>query len=318
MIPYHIKLNIVSRQGEGSTMQQVASYEMVAGACEKLEREGLKITGRSVLIITGGSLATVLGHIKRWRLNKESAPSLAPVEIPSDVQGVILRALGQAQVDAADKLKEEIDQAGAREAEALEGLSGAERRIEQLTDELNAIRTRAEEERQATEKTAAVATERIDTLVSRVQELETERRQLIEAAEASRTETAKAQLQIARADEATAKAEARAEHLEAQLADTLNGRVAAEKAQAVAEQRSNDQSEALVELRAALSEVKGESKATISEQKTEILALRKTVADLEGRVAGLLADKSSLEKALALEEERNNFSQRAGAITPEE
>lgn len=299
-------------------MQQVASYEMVAGACEKLEREGLKITGRSVLTVTGGSLATVLGHIKRWRLNKESAPSLVPLEIPTDVQGVILRALGQAQVDAADKLKEEIDQAGAREAEALEGLSGAEQRIEQLTDELNAIRTRAEADRQSTEKSEAVANERIDTLLARVQELETERRQLIESAEASRTETAKAQLQIQRADEATKKAESRAEHLEAQLADAQNGRVAAEKAQAVAEQRSNDQSEALVELRATLSEAKGESKATISEQKTEILALRKTVADLEGRVTGLLADKSSLEKALALEEERNNFAQRAGAITPEE
>lgn len=283
-------------------MQQVATYETVAGACERLKGEGQKVTGRAVLSITGGSLGTVLGHIKEWRAFGEKASAVMPSEMPSDLQAVILRSLGQAQADAAAKLKEEIDQAGAREAEALDGLAEAEKRIEQLAAELAAIQNQAADERQAAEKTAAVAAEKIEALGGRVQDLEIERRQLIEAAEASRTEAAKAQLQVERADQATSKAEARTMDLEKQLAQgqaekaqVQAEKAQAEKAQAVAEQKAQDQAEALAEAKASITELKAEYKSVLDGQKEEIQGLR---ADKEV----LRIEKTEMEKALAQKE----------------
>jgi len=123
------------------------------------------------------------------------------------------------------------------------------------------------------------------SLLIRVQELETERRQLIEVAEASRTEAAKAILQADRADRSTAKTEEKIEDLEWLLQEAQTGRVAAEKAAA----------EALTDCKAALAELKTESKTVIEEQKEELRELRKAVADAEKRIAEILAQKA--EKA---------------------
>ena len=48
-------------------MQKVANLETVSRACQQLQAEGQKITGRAVVAITGGSLGTVLSLIKDWR-----------------------------------------------------------------------------------------------------------------------------------------------------------------------------------------------------------------------------------------------------------
>ncbi|NTW87736.1 MAG: hypothetical protein HGB26_01115 [Desulfobulbaceae bacterium] len=270
-------------------MQQVATYETVIRACESLKSEGQKISGRAVLAITGGSLGTVLGHIKEWRKNAAQTPTNLPAEIPAELQAAVLRALGFAQDEAAAKMKEAIEQAGARESEALDGLTLAEGRIEDLTTELMEVRSQANKDRQEFEKIQAVLTEKVASLTQRTQDLETERKQLIETAEASRTETAKALLQIDRADQASSKAEAQVQKLESELERILEEKIVAEKAQAVAEQRSTDQAETLKEIRTTLAEVKTDSKSAIAEQKQEILELRKQNAALEKQIAGLHA-----------------------------
>lgn len=273
-------------------MQQVATYETVIRACENLKSEGQKITGRAVLAITGGSLGTILGHIKEWRQNAAQAPTYLPATIPAELQAAILRAIGFAQDEASAKLKESIDQASARESEALDGLTQAESRIEMLTTELTKVRSHADNDRQECEKIQAVLREKIDFLTRRTQDLEIERKQLIETAEASRTETAKALLQIERADQASSKAEARVHALESELKRILEEKIVAEKSQAVAEQRSTDQAETLKEVRATLAELKADSKSAIAEQKLEILELRKQKAELEKQIAGLQTKKA--------------------------
>ncbi|MCG2747327.1 MAG: DNA-binding protein [Desulfobulbaceae bacterium] len=273
-------------------MQQVATYETVVRACESLKSEGQKVTGRAVLAITGGSLGTVLGHIKEWRQNAAQTPANLPSEIPVELQAAILRALGFAQDEAAAKLNEAIEQASARESEALDGLNLAESRIEALTTELTEVRSQADKDRQEFEKVQAVLTEKIDSLTKRTQDLEIERKQLIETAEASRTETAKALLQIDRADQASSKAEARVQELESELKRILHEKIVAEKAQAVAEQRSTDQAETLEEIRRTLAELKTDSKSAIAEQKQEILDLKTEKAALEKQIAGLHAKKA--------------------------
>lgn len=275
-------------------MQKIAAYEMVAKACEQLSANGEKITGRSVLAITGGSLGTVLAHIKEWRAAGERGSTSAAAEIPKDLQVAVLRALSLVRAETKSQLKEEIEQAATREAEYLEGLASAEARIEELTTELNAVRTATEQARQDAEKAKAVATEKIVSLEKRVMELETERRQLIDAAEKSRTESAKAQLQVERADQATAKAESRVKNLETHLTEITDGKIVAEKAQAVAHQKAADQAEALSELKAVLAELKAESREVVGEYKREIATLREEKTALEKQLTGFLAEQTGI------------------------
>lgn len=281
-------------------MQQIATYETVARACERLKGEGQKVTGRAVVAITGGSLSTVLNYIKDWRQGALSSPSVMPSEIPVELQTAILRALGLAQEEAAANLKEEIDQAASREAEALEGLAETENRIEKLIAELDKTQKQTAEERQAFETASAVSLEKIESMGTRIETLETERRQLIEAAEASRTEAAKAMLQVERADQATGKAEALVQKLETQLSVVQKEKVSAEKAAAVAGQKNQDQDETLAETRAILAELKKDSREAIVEQKQEIQQLRSSIKTLEKQNAILLAEKADLEKQNAV------------------
>ena len=245
-----------------------------------------------MLAITGGGLGTVLGHIKEWRQNSSQAPINLTSEIPQELQTAILRALRLAEDTAARKLNEAIEQASTRESEALDGLTLSESRIEVLTIELVEVRSQADKDRQEFEKARAILTEKIDSLTKRTQNLEIERKQLVETAEASRIETAKALLQIDRADKASSKAEARVQKLESELKQILEEKTVAEKAQAVAEQRSTDQAETLEEIRRTLAELKTESKSAIAEQKQEILDLRSEKTALEEQIAGLNSKKA--------------------------
>lgn len=273
-------------------MQQIATYEMVVRACESLRSEDQKVTGRAVLAITGGSLGTVLAHIKEWRQNSSQNQTNLPSEIPAELQASIFRALRLAQDTASAKLNEAIEQASARESEALSGLKLAENRIEALTVELAEVRNQADKNRQEFEKNKAVLTEKIESLTKRNQELEVERKMLIETVEVARTETAKVLFQIERADQASLKAESKVQELESELKQTLEAKISAEKAQAVAEQRSTDQAETLEEIRKTLAELKTDSKSVIAEQKQEILDLRIEKTALEKQIAGLHAKKA--------------------------
>lgn len=274
-------------------MQQIATYEAVARACERLDSEDQKITGRAVLAITGGSLGTVLGYIKEWRQRTALAPAALASEIPAELQTSILRALGLAQAEAAVKLKEEIAQATAREAEALEGLATAEAQIRKLATEFKELRTQLEQERQSFEKAQAVATEKIESLESRVRDLQTERQQFIDARETARTDAAKALLQVERADMAVNKVETRLRELENELIATRDKKFSAEKAQAVAEQKSTDLASQLTDTRAAFTELKAENKVIVADQKKEIRELRITNTELEKRIAALFEKASA-------------------------
>ena len=276
-------------------MQKVANLETVSRACAQLQAEEQKITGRAVLGITGGSLGTVLSLIKEWRQGAVAAPVAQP-EIPAELQAVLVKALGFAQDKAAEILKEKIDEAEGREAEALGGLAEAEAQISNLTSQVAEVLQVASEKDQTADKAAAIAAEKIYSMTERIQALETERRQLIESAEASRTEAAKALMQVERADLATAKAESRLLILEKQVIESAAGKVEAEKIAAVAEQRAADMTEQLTDTRAALTEAKNESKALSSQLAKEIQELREANKVLEIRNAGLVASAEATIK----------------------
>ena len=166
--------------------------------------------------------------------------------------------MGFAQDKAEGILQAKIEDAISRETEALEGLAEAETQISSLTAHVAEIQQQAADKNQAAETAAAVAVERIESMTERIQSLETERKQLIEAAESSRTETAKALMQVERADRATEKAEKRLEALENQVSSCLAVKVEAEKIAAVAEQHAADLTDQLADTKAALAEIRFE------------------------------------------------------------
>lgn len=255
-------------------MQQVATAETVARAIRNLEAEGQKVTGRAVLAITGGSLGTVLQHIRTYR--EQGAPAAAAKEIPESYQGATLRLIGQVQAETRQALQEQITAAQASEAEALEGLSGAEQQIKALTAELDRVKAKAEADRQAAEKAAAVATEKIEGQQQTIEALQKECRQLIEAGEAARTEATKAQMQVERADQAAEKAEAKTRMLE-EIVDQLRNQLGdTEKALAKLEQFASDW-EVIKETTAA-----SLADAAEARQKAEVRA-----QDLEDRLENL-------------------------------
>lgn len=263
-------------------MQKVATYDTVAKACEKLKAEGKKITGRAVVGLAGGSQSTVLPLIKEWRQGNDKALAVMPSEIPAELERAILHALGLAQAEAAEKLQNEIEQAAEREEEALEALAEASRENESLSSELAEIKKQTVTERQMAETTAAVMSEKITTMGSRIEALETERQQLIESAEVSRTESAKAMLQVERADVATAKAEARVQLLEDQLQLVKDGQTAAEKKSAVAEARLEGEQATTSDLKERLADLQADMKATTTDLKERLAASQ---AELQATVS---------------------------------
>jgi len=100
-------------------------------------------------------------------------------------------------------------------------LDKSETRVEALEEELKTEKKTGESYRQEAEKKEAVALQKIQDLEKRVLELERVRDQLIKAGEASRTEAAKAQMQVERADRAAALAEEKMKVLEEKLAAAL-------------------------------------------------------------------------------------------------
>lgn len=294
-------------------MQKRATYDAVVETCEKLTNEGQKVTGRSVLAITGGSLGTVLGYIKRWKENFSKSSGNMPTEIPPELQSILLRSLGIAQDAAEEKLREEIKEMGSREAEALNGLISTETQVEKLETKLSGLQESSELEKYESEKINAVLQEKIDSLNKRVQNLETERSQLIESAELSRTETAKAQLQIERADMATVKAEAAAQQLVDDLREVTEHKIEAEKDLAVALQKVEDHEISLKEVRELLEEVKTGHKVVLEEQKQllvsakeeHVVALDEQKMILKDTINGYQKNIVELKQNIAVQKSEN-------------
>ncbi len=250
-------------------MQQVATYERVASVCEQFKLDNIPISGRAVMRETGGSMSTVLAHIKEWEQNAARKPNHSP-NLSPELQTTLLREIALAQDAAVGKIKESAEQAAIRENEALTALSEAEKKIEHLNKLLNSSRKETEEIKQNSEKRIAVLDQKIETLESRVKDLEKERKQLIESAEISRTETAKIQLQIERADQATEKSEKQNIELAEQLITAQQEKNEFEKLLALSEQKVTGLTKSLEE-----------KKASFKNQSKENKILRDSLSELE-------------------------------------
>ena len=126
-------------------------------------------------------------------------------------------------------------EAESRETEAVEALAGAEAQIEAGAKEIATLRDRVTALEAETQKQSAIHAEAARVAENRISALETERKQLVEAGEAARTEAAKAMLQLERADRTASVAEQRVSDLLAQIDDVKQAAVAMAKAEEAAE-----------------------------------------------------------------------------------
>ena len=219
-------------------MEKMATEGSVWIACDRLVSEGRKVTGRAVLTEVGGSLSTVLRYIDSWKKRDIKTTTVA-AEIPGDLQDVIRRTLGQVAQDATENLTQQLQEMASRETESLEALEKYEQQIADLNKELESAKTHIVELRQSNEKSEAVAVESIASLREQVAKLEQENTLLIRSGESARTETAKAMMQVERADQAAHKADERVVDLEKKLDELNILKTDAEKGRAVAEQHAN-------------------------------------------------------------------------------
>jgi colicin import membrane protein len=305
-------------------MEQTVDLRQVTEAIRQLRDRSERISRRNVQAIVGGSMTTV-HRLLDEALSAERAMSTVQTSTLSEslVRAILGDIGGQVQA-ATEALDLRIRDLTAREQEILSDLEGSEGRVAALLEELGTTKTQLSEERQFAEKASAVSAEQQASLREQLDKLVSENNTLVRTGEAARTETAKAQLQVERADIAAAKAESRVQELETRIAELTDAVRDAQKRAAVAERHAQDLGERISELATqavAQTEVLQKSASTVEQIRQEVSVAHKTAADadkraalaeqqaesrvreLESRVADLTASKEVAEKGAAAAEQ---------------
>ena len=185
-------------------------YEVVAEICRKIEDEGQNPSYGLVAAELPGnpSKGTVLKHIRTYKETRDLAATVDTGLSEPFIQAARAEIAGHI-TSTTETLGKKVEEATRSADEALAELDKSEMRAEDLEQELDGAKHLAEQYRQTSETDAAVASKTIQNLEKRVLDLEQERDQLIKAGELARTETAKAQMQVERADKAANLAEER-------------------------------------------------------------------------------------------------------------
>lgn len=264
-------------------------YDVVVDICRKLDAKGQDPTYGLVAAELPGnpSKGTVLKHIRAYKEKRDLA---ATVETGLS-ESFILAARAEIAnhiTRTTDALGKKVEGANQAADEALAELDKSEARAEALEENLKTAQHLAEQYRQAGETAAAVAEQNSQNLTKRILDLEQERDQLIKAGEASRTEAAKAQMQLERADKAASLAEERNKTLEQKIADLAQAKNQAEQQAAVAVARVEESKEKTAALEAGLKETKAHNLAlekALEETRQAATASALQVKDAEGRAA---------------------------------
>jgi len=227
--------------------------EKVGKAAEQLRREGTRVSVRNVRAITGGSMGDIAEALRLWR-DTEAQADKKEVEISTSLHTALKAEIVRSIDEATKEVQKALDEARSREKELIEALAEAEQNKEALKEALANANHALETTTAAGEKAAAIATQKIGDQTNRITALEQERDQLIKAAETSRSETTKTLMQLDRADQAVAKAEARQNDLEQKIESLTKEKYTAEQQAAVAEQRGKDLEERVEDLKRLLGE----------------------------------------------------------------
>lgn len=229
-------------------MEKTIGLKDIQSAMNQLRERGERISRRSVQALTGGSMTSVHRLMTDVLAEERTVATVPTSELPETLLKAILGEIGNQVRGATNELECRISEMTVREQEILSDLEGSEGQIAALERELAAVKAQLVEERQAADKTTAVAVEQIAGLRSQLDKLSTENENLIRSGEVSRMEAAKALLQVERADIDASKAEARVVELEDRLSKCALAAAEAEKRAAVSEQHAHDLEKRIAEL----------------------------------------------------------------------
>jgi chromosome segregation ATPase len=225
--------------GRLEKMQKVLSYETVAYACSKLKQDGEKITGRSVIAITGGSFGTVLKYIKQWR-QKEQTGIRVPEEIPEGLQHTIVQALWQSAQDATAAAKTEIGQAEARTTEAMDALCKAEEQLATISEELAMARTTYIDFKHQTETEKALLLEKITVEKNKSLGLDQANKEMTEQLSAAKIELAEQRQVMKYTEGSLQKLETKVDIMQQKIDTLTKANTALEMQNAIAAQKIID------------------------------------------------------------------------------
>jgi chromosome segregation ATPase len=286
-------------------------YELVAEICRKLAAKGQNPSYGLVAAELPGnpSKGTILNHLRIYKETRDLAATVDTGLSESFEQAARAEIAGHI-ARTTETLGKKVEDANRAADEALAELDKSEARAEELEQELAAAKHLAEQFRQAGETAAAVADQNSQTLNKRVLDLEQERDQLIKAGEASRTEAAKALMQLERADKAAAEARERNKALEQKIEDLAQVKTEAEQRAAVAAERSKALEQKIEDL--AQVKTEAEQRAAVAEARIE--ELKEKTAGIRTELKETQTEKATLETAIEVSRKENAKADQAAAV----
>ncbi|MDE1465732.1 DNA-binding protein [Spartinivicinus sp. A2-2] len=259
------------------------SYDEVERVCEQFARDDISPTWRKVRDELGtGNPSTLLRHIKTWK-ERQHAAFNTDVELPQSVVGVIKKAMLEAVDNATEKQEAALADSNEQLQESLKALASVEDQMKVLEQEKNTLLAQSEAKILELEKQLAASQRQADDLTVQNKALNNKLDEALRVQEIARTESAKAQMQVERADKATDKAEQRSEELRQEVDQMKAALTSAEKAAATAEAVANEQSKAIDRLDAELAEDK-QALTTLQSRYDNLLSRYEEAAKTEAKV----------------------------------
>jgi chromosome segregation ATPase len=265
-------------------MVKGVSFEAVAAVCNNFQSENRKISIRTVHAELEGSpsFKTVSELIDRWR-EQQREISAHHSAISENLRNSIMAEIGRNITATRSELDEKVKESNDKVVELLALLAEAETHTENLNKKLQSSAEETASIRTALEKELVAAEERIKAAEKRAEECLHERDVAMRTLEISRTEAAKAQFQLERADTACTEANSRTHDLERKNAELREAQAEAEQRAAVAETRADERRSQIDALQKNLSILQDQ----LSETLTALDSCKQEKADAEKNLAVL-------------------------------
>lgn len=220
-------------------MKKIVTYENVAFACAKLKEDGEKITGRSVLEMTGGSFGTVLKYLKQWREQGDNE-MIIPTQIPDFLVKEITQALWQATNEGKSYAENQIKRSAETENEAINALRASENKISKLEETLEACREEHRAKLQQSETQVALLSEKVSVANKEAERLNAEHGVKVREISGLQIKNAELMQQVSSAEKSLEKSETRLDVMQGRIDQLINSTICLEKEKAIAELKFQD------------------------------------------------------------------------------
>ncbi len=257
------------------------TYEEVSSICEKLKAEGIKPTQRNVRGELGtGSASTILRHINEWKGNQFSTV-MADIGIPATLISAMKNAIADAVNTATSQYEIELNDNKLQIEDNINLIARHEEQALTLQQQANDSIKQAKSRELELEKVLSATKKEVEGLQNQNSLISEKLDNSIKAQELSRTESAKAQMQLERADKATIKAEDQVNGLIKEANQLKHDLTLAEKQAATSSAISAEQTKAIGRLETELNRSQVRYDELLSKHEKSIKSESTALAKLE-------------------------------------